>query len=271
MKSILCQIVVLTLLTTAFTACDDDPADADPGPFTLTFQGDASFQGAHGGQPISVALVQASDGAGVGLEASTVSGDADPAFSLTFSDLLEADESYRVHYWIDSNFGGGNAGACDGPGTDHQWDVDIGVLEMDRTHTEEHRPTETTDVCSTFASTLTFQGDASFQGAHGGQDIRVAILNGDGDVLRRASGVVSGSEDPSFSFELTGLPTGAEYRAHYWIDSNFGGGNAGTCDGPGTDHQWDVDIGVLEMDRTHTEEHRPTETTDVCSTFSGAG
>jgi hypothetical protein len=41
------------------------------------------------------------------------------------------------------------------------------------------------------------------------------------------------------------------------------------CDEPGTDHQWDVAIGTLDADLTHTEDHRPGETTDVCATFEG--
>lgn len=77
--------------------------------------------------------------------------DADPSFSVSFTDLLESDESYQVHYWIDSNFGGGDAGACDGPATDHQWEVAIGSVDEDATHTEDHRPSEIADVCSTFA------------------------------------------------------------------------------------------------------------------------
>lgn len=266
MQAISRSIVSLILVAAAVVGCGDDPVEP-LGSFTLTFQGDATFQGAHGGQEISAAVLDAA-GAVVGEATGTVSDADDPSFSFDFTGLASGD-GYNVHYWIDSNFGEGTAGACDGPSMDHQWDVTIGTIEADTTHTEEHRPTETAEVCSTFAATLTFAGDASFQSAHGGQDIRVAILNPDGVVVGEAAGTVSDTNDPSFSFDIPGLPLGAEYQAHYWIDSNFGGGTEGTCDEPSVDHQWSVALGVLEEDQAHTEDHRPTETADVCSTFSG--
>lgn len=263
------SLVGLTLLVgTVVAGCSDDTVQPDPGPFTLTFQGDASFQGAHGGQDLHAAVLDG-DGMVVAQATETVSGSADPSFSLDFTGLPEAD-GYGVHYWIDSNFSGGTAGVCDDPSVDHQWDVAIGRIEADTTHTEEHRPTETMDVCSTFAATLTFSGDASFQSAHAGHDIQVAILDSEGTVLGEAAGTVSDVDDPSFSFDFMGLPLDAEYQAHYWIDSNFGGGTEGTCDEPSNDHQWSVALGLLEEDMTHIEDHRPTETTDVCATFSGA-
>lgn len=265
MRAMSRSIVSLILVVAAVAGCDDETVEP-LGPFTLTFQGDASFQGAHAGQEISAAVLDA-DGAVVGEAMGTVSDTEDPSFSFEFTGLGSG--NYNVHYWIDSNFGEGTAGACDDPSMDHQWDVAIGTLEADTTHTEEHRPTETTDVCSTFAATLTFAGDASFQSAHAGQDIRVAILDPDGAVVGEAAGTVSADDDPSFSFDIPGLPLGTEYQAHYWIDSNFGGGTEGTCDEPSVDHQWSVALGVLEEDQAHTEDHRPTETTDVCSTFSG--
>jgi hypothetical protein len=151
MRTILRSALLFAALVGAIAACDDDdPVNPDSGPFTLTFEGNATFHGAHGGQQISVALVRDSDGNVVGTEQGALSAVAVPAFSFTFANLLEADESYSVHYWIDSNFGGGEAGVCDEPGTDHQWDVAIGTLDTDLTHTEDHRPGDTTDVCATF-------------------------------------------------------------------------------------------------------------------------
>lgn len=261
------SLVGLTLLVATVAGCNDDSVQPDTGPFTLTFEGDASFQGAHGGQELHAAVLDG-DGVAVTQADATVSETADPSFALDFTGLPGAD-GYRVHYWIDSNFSGGTAGVCDDPSVDHQWDVTIGTLDADTTHTEVHRPTETMDVCSTFTATLGFAGDASFQSAHGGQDIQVAILDSEGAVVGEAAGTVSDTDDPSFSFDFTGLPLDAEYQAHYWIDSNFGGGTEGTCDDPSTDHQWSVDLGLLEEDMSHVEDHRPTETTDVCATFSG--
>ena len=45
MKRILRSMAGLALLVTLIAGCDDDAVQPDPGPFTLTFQGDASFQG----------------------------------------------------------------------------------------------------------------------------------------------------------------------------------------------------------------------------------
>jgi hypothetical protein len=114
---------------------------------------------------------------------------------------------------------------------------------------------------------LTFSGDASFQGAHGDQPIHVAVVTG-GEVVAEESGTVSASDDPSFSFTFPGvLEEGQSYEVHYWIDSNFGGGSEGTCDPKEQDHQWNVSLGTVEGDVSHTEQHRPGETGDVCETF----
>ncbi len=116
----------------------------------LTFSGDASFHGAHGGQPIHVAVVSVDDGEVVATQSGTVSKTADPSFSFTFSDVLEDGKVYEVHYWIDSNFGGGSVGVCDPKARDHQWNVSLGTVTGDVSHTEKHRPAETSDVCETF-------------------------------------------------------------------------------------------------------------------------
>lgn len=114
---------------------------------------------------------------------------------------------------------------------------------------------------------LTFSGDSSFQGAHGGQPVHVAVLTG-GEVVARQSGAVSVAADPSFSFTFPGvLEEGRSYEVHYWIDSNFGGGSQGACDAKGQDHQWSVPLGTVAGDVSHTEQHRPGETDDVCEAF----
>lgn len=115
----------------------------------LEFSGDGSFNGAHGGQAIAVAVVSA-DGAVVATRSGTVSAADDPSFSFTFPDTLENGESYEVHYWIDSNFGGGSEGNCDPKDNDHQWVVPLGTVNGNVSHTEAHRPAETADVCETF-------------------------------------------------------------------------------------------------------------------------
>lgn len=139
---------LLSVLVLAGACDDDDPVDTE-GPFDLTFQGDATFQAPHGDQDISVALVD-NVGTVVDVMSGTVSATADPAFSFTFTDQLTAGQSYAVHYWIDSNFGGGTEGTCDPPENDHQWNVALGTAQDDLTQVETHDPSGVTSVCDSF-------------------------------------------------------------------------------------------------------------------------
>ncbi|MBB3231267.1 hypothetical protein [Halomonas stenophila] len=116
----------------------------------LTFQGDASFNGPHGGQAIQAALVDTASGETIAVKTGEVSADGDPAFSFAFPGVLREGGSYAVHYWIDSNFGGGNAGNCDPMDNDHQWSVAIEAGGEATTHVESHDPSAQTAVCDTF-------------------------------------------------------------------------------------------------------------------------
>ncbi|WP_258364129.1 hypothetical protein [Halomonas sp. LBP4] len=116
----------------------------------LSFQGDASFQGPHADQAVQVALVDADSGEVVAREAGSVSADEDPAFAFDFPGALQAGQRYEVHYWIDSNFNDGSAGACDPKSQDHQWRVELGEASEAVTHTEEHAPARMAEVCTTF-------------------------------------------------------------------------------------------------------------------------
>lgn len=132
-------------------ACDeDDNPMVDSGPYELTFRLDATFQGPHGGQDISIALVRASDGSVIAQESGTVSATEDPSFSFSPGAVLQDGVAYEVHYWIDSNFGGGTAGVCDPKDIDHQWSFEILSASNDVTWTTSHEPTLTEDVCATF-------------------------------------------------------------------------------------------------------------------------
>ena len=219
-----------------------------------------------------MAVISTSDGAVVAQETGTVSATADPAFSFTFSGLLVIGAAYQVHYWIDSNFGGGTAGVCDPKANDHQWSVAIAAVAEDATITETHDAANTAEVCSTFAANLTFAGDATFQGPHAGHPVAVAVVRtSDGALMAQQTGTVSGTADPAFSFDFSGvLVLGVAYQVHYWIDSNFGGGTAGVCDPKANDHQWSVTIPAVEGDVTVTEVHDAGNTVDVCSTFAAA-
>lgn len=116
----------------------------------LTFEGDGTFNGPHGGQEIHAAVVDADSGDVAATESGTVSADEAPAFSLDFPGVLKEEGSYEVHYWIDSNFGGGSEGSCDPKEIDHQWSVSLDSTSEALTHEDTHRPEEMTDVCATF-------------------------------------------------------------------------------------------------------------------------
>lgn len=117
---------------------------------SLTFQGDASFNGPHGGQAIKAALVDTASGEVLAVQSGTVSADGDPAFSFTYPDALQAGDSYAVDYWIDSNFGGGTVGTCDSMQHDHQWHIPIEVGDGSTTHVESHNPSAMSPVCASF-------------------------------------------------------------------------------------------------------------------------
>ena len=139
--------LALPLFLIGLAACgDEDPVEPTER-FDLTFSGDASFQGPHGGQTIQMALVRVDLRVTV---ISVVSATADPSFSFNFPGRLNPGEEYHLDYWIDSNFGGGTPDTCDPPGNDHQWRIDIGVATDDVVIEDTHRPTETESVCATF-------------------------------------------------------------------------------------------------------------------------
>jgi hypothetical protein len=139
--------LVLALLVGA--ACGDETTDPT-GPFRLTFNLDATFQGAHGGQPIAVALVRASNGSVALQVTGAVSATQNPSFTWSTGPVMEAGVDYEVHYWIDSNFGGGTLGVCDAKANDHQWSIELLSVSNDRNITTGHEPALTEDVCATF-------------------------------------------------------------------------------------------------------------------------
>jgi len=119
-------------------------------PYDLTFSLDASFQAPHGGQPVAWAVVRTDDGAVVARGNGTISATKNPSFSFKQFDLLERKTDYEVHYWIDSNIGGGTLGVCDPKAIDHQWSVEFLAPVNDIDFTTSYQPALTEDVCSTF-------------------------------------------------------------------------------------------------------------------------
>ena len=100
-------VLMLVLMLVAGAACDGDDDIVSPKGFRLTFSLDATFQALHGGDPISWALVQSSNGFAADFGGGVVSGTENPAFSFTTADVMQRGVDYEVHYWIDSNIGGG--------------------------------------------------------------------------------------------------------------------------------------------------------------------
>jgi hypothetical protein len=156
-------VAVLVLSTPLLTGCGDvnynwdlptmeNPNRSWPGPFQLKLSLDASFQYQHGGHDVRIAVVRRSDGATVAAGGGRISADQNPAFTFSSGAELEAGAHYEVHYWIDSNIGGGTRGVCDGREIDHQWSIELFFVFNDRELTVSHHDALTEDVCSTFVS-----------------------------------------------------------------------------------------------------------------------
>lgn len=154
------SIVLFLLTSVSLISCGDgdinvniDGGNFPPGgsgPFQLTFSLDSSFQLPHGGQPIRIAVVRSSDGMVVAEDSGIVSATQNPSFSFTPGAVLERGTSYAVHYWIDSNIGGGTPGVCDPRAIDHQWSVEFPFPTSDVNFTASYAPALTENVCSTF-------------------------------------------------------------------------------------------------------------------------
>lgn len=146
-------LVPLALAATLATACDSsgsNPTTPDSGPYTISFSLDASFQGPHGGQPITIAVIRSSDGFVIASGNSTVSPSLDPAYSFAPGQVLERGLDYEVHYWIDSNEGGGARGVCDPRPIDHQASVEFYAASNHINWATTHNDALNEDVCDTF-------------------------------------------------------------------------------------------------------------------------
>ena len=114
---------------------------------------------------------------------------------------------------------------------------------------------------------LTFSLDSSFQAAHGGQPIQIAVVRGD-VVVARTSGTVSATQNPPFSFAAGAvLRRGTTHEVHVWIDSNLSGGTSGVCDPKAIDHQWSAEFPWPTNDVDFTLKYQAWLMEDVCATF----
>lgn len=231
----------------------------------------AVFNGPHVGQTVRAALL---DGDTVlEIQKTTVAASGtDPAFSFTFSPAIDTSKAYTVNYWIDSNFGltaPAGQGECDPPANDHQWSVAIPAGQT--SFTDIHRPASTQDVCSTFAFALTFTGDSTFEGPHAGNTFTTGLVKGsDSKAEDVKTGTVASAGSPAFSVTFDHeVVIGEPFTVKLWIDSNFGGGTAGTCDPTANDHQWSYDVptSFASHPTTLTVTHTTNNLTSVCSFF----
>ena len=143
-------LLMIALVPVIVGACGDDDDITGPVGFQLTFSLDASFGPPHGGDPISWSLVQSSNGFAADFGSGVVSSTADPAFSFTTADVMRRGVDYEVHYWIDSNIGGGTQGVCDAETIDHQWSTELLSVNNDVNLTVPHNPALVENVCSSF-------------------------------------------------------------------------------------------------------------------------
>jgi hypothetical protein len=271
------SIIVAIASASLLSACGSSSSSS---PSQLTFQGNgnntpttAVFNGPHVGQTVHAALL---DGATVlDIQSTTVAAaGVDPAFSVTFSPTIDTAKSYTVNYWIDSNFtltAPDGRNVCNAPSIDHQWSVTIPAGTT--TFKDNHRPTATQDVCSTFVFPLTFVADSTYLAPHHDQPFKAALVHGSDTTAEQiVSGTVSalGSANAisvTFSEELV---IGDPYSVKLWIDSNFGGGTVGVCDPIANDHQWSFPVPNTFASHPGTftaPAHTAATTVNVCSFF----
>jgi hypothetical protein len=79
-----------------------------------------------------------------------VSDTENPSFSFTTTEVMDRNNSYAVHYWIDSNIGGGTLGLCDSTDFDHQWSTEFFTVTNDINFTVGYEPSLVEYVCGTF-------------------------------------------------------------------------------------------------------------------------
>jgi len=148
------SVALLVAAVSTLGACHEPSYVLDPGrndsvgPFQLRFSLDSSFQTLHGGQPIQIAVVRG--GVVVAQTSGTVSATQNPSFSFAAGAVLERGITYEVHYWIDSNIGGGTPGVCDPKAIDHQWSTEFVWPTNDVDFPVSYQLWLVEDICHTF-------------------------------------------------------------------------------------------------------------------------
>ena len=153
-RTMFLKISSVVLMLSFLSSCGGDGNGGDnetnPGPYTLTFLLDDSFQAPHGDEPIRIALVRLSNGLVIAEDFGTVSATENPSFTFTVTEVMERGISYAVHYWIDSNINGGTLGLCDDTEFDHQWSTEFFTVTNDINFIVGYQPGLVEYVCDTF-------------------------------------------------------------------------------------------------------------------------
>jgi hypothetical protein len=157
-------VLVILLLACLFTLhCDDgdEVITTSSGPFSLRFSLSADFQ-QYGGDTISWVVLRSDNGERLVAGRGTISATTNPAFSVNTGDVMLFGVPHQVHYWIDSNIGGGTPGECDPvvreaeepfdivESFDMQWIAPFGGATDDLVFIAIHRPELVLDVCDSF-------------------------------------------------------------------------------------------------------------------------
>ena len=155
-------VLASLLLACLFTLhCDDgdEVIISGSGPFSLRFSLAADFQ-IYGGQTISWALLRSDNGEKLVAGRGTISPTTNPPFSVNTGNVMLFGVPHQMHYWIDSNIGGGTPGECDPvvrddddeiiESFDMQWIAPFGGATSDLVFIAIHNPDRVQDVCDTF-------------------------------------------------------------------------------------------------------------------------
>jgi hypothetical protein len=152
--------LLLACLVTLHCDETENVVVSNSGPFSLRFSLAADFQ-LYAGETVSWVLVRSDNGERLQNGTGTISATTNPAYSVTTRDVLMFGIPHEMHYWIDSNIGGGTPGVCDPvvrdedtdeiiEAFDMQWIAQFGGLTSDLVFIAIHSPDRVQNVCDSF-------------------------------------------------------------------------------------------------------------------------
>jgi len=236
------------------SACSSFPRD--PGPFDLIFSG-TGFD-PHEGNTLHVAVIESGSGSVLDRSSALVQ---DGAFSFTWTDVLAADEAYRVDFYADFN----GSGACEAPPEDHVWRFEIPAVTGHVSVDFPHSTLFDAGACESF-NVGTGPFDLTFTGTgfdpHEGNTLQVALIEArSGTVLDRVSTAVA---DGSFSLSWPdALDAGKVYRIDFYADFN----GSGFCEAPPEDHVWRLETAPVSGDVVVDFAHSTRFDASACQSF----